>query len=464
MKYYHIISLTCILLVGVLVIIGCKEDEELNLVSYPDNFANIVITDVEDPASVVTINAVYDIDGTLLLDKEIPRNFSFRLHTPSPEEAQIKFSPYTENIPDELLNISLEKSSIPVGNTDVSVDVTLNEEEFLEMAKLNYEAEIYEFGLKAEVEGYRMGQAASIGKVVINKSAYLSTCFLDTEAPETFIRNYVDGQIVNAENITQRIKVALDRPAQQDVKILLDAVFSPVVGTEFLDDIIINNGENVIIPAGQTSVEFDWVLKHDFLCTNDEQEFYSITLLLGLESEDDKVVLDRRKKEMTLTVEKVVKNLEWTPSLHGYNAISSSGWSATITPEPTAGNGNGLVDRKENNGPTFWAPQSVTGVIDMQSNQSVSGIEFVYNTFMTEPNPIQKGYFKYMQFKVSTNGKDWVDLGNIDVEETDWKPNYRIYFKLLSPASARYLQFIVSPEAGKRLNLAIGELRIYKKE
>ena len=142
MKYYHIISLTCILLVGVLVIIGCKEDEELNLVSYPDNFANIVITDVEDPASVVTINAVYDIDGTLLLDKEIPRNFSFRLHTPSPEEAQIKFSPYTENIPDELLNISLEKSSIPVGNTDVSVDVTLNEEEFLEMAKLNYEAEI----------------------------------------------------------------------------------------------------------------------------------------------------------------------------------------------------------------------------------------------------------------------------------------------------------------------------------
>ena len=100
----------------------------------------------------------------------------------------------------------------------------------------------------------------------------------------------------------------------------------------------------------------------------------------------------------------------------------------------------------------------------MQSNQSVSGIEFVYNTFMTEPNPIQKGYFKYIQFKVSTNGKDWVDLGNIDVEETDWKPNYRIYFKLLSPASARYLQFIVSPEAGKRLNLAIGELRIYKKE
>ena len=30
MKYYHIISFTCILLVGVLVIIGCKEDEELN--------------------------------------------------------------------------------------------------------------------------------------------------------------------------------------------------------------------------------------------------------------------------------------------------------------------------------------------------------------------------------------------------------------------------------------------------
>ena len=43
MKYYHIISLTCILLVGVLVIIGCKEDEELNLVSYPDNFANIAL-------------------------------------------------------------------------------------------------------------------------------------------------------------------------------------------------------------------------------------------------------------------------------------------------------------------------------------------------------------------------------------------------------------------------------------
>lgn len=463
MKYYHIISLTCILLVGVLVIIGCKEDEELNLVSYPDNFANIVITDVEDPASVVTINAVYNIDGTLLLDKEIPRNFSFRLHTPSPEEAQIKFSPYTENIPDELLNISLEKSSIPVGNTDVSVDVTLNEEEFLEMAKLNYEAETYEFGLKAAVEGYRMGQATSIGKVVINKSAYLSTCFLDTEAPETFIRNYADDQIVNAENITQRIKIALDRPAQQDVKVLLNAVFSPIVQSEFLDDITINNGEDVIIPAGQTSVEFDWVLTHDFLCTNDEQESYTITLQLGLESTDDKVVLDRRKKEIALQVEKMVKNLEWALSLDGYNKISSSGWSATIiAPQPTTGNGNGLVDGKENSGPVFWAPEAVTGVIDMLSDQSVSGIEFVYNVFMTEPNPIQKGYFRHMQFAVSTNGSDWVDLGNIDVEETDWNPGYRIYFKLLSPASARYLKFTVSPEKGKRLNLGIGELYMYK--
>ena len=250
----------------------------------------------------------------------------------------------------------------------------------------------------------------------------------------------------------------------QNVKILLDAVFSPVVGTEFLDDIIINNGENVIIPAGQTSVEFDWVLTHDFLCTNDEQESYTITLQLGLESMDDKVVLDRRKKEIALQVEKMVKNLEWTSSLDGYNKISSSGWSATVTPAPTTGNGNGLVDGKEHNGPTFWTDESVTGVIDMQSNQSVSGIEFVYNTYMTEPDPIQKVYFRDMQFAVSTNGKDWVDLGKIDVEETAWKPNYRIYFKLLSPASARYLKFIVSPRAGKRLNLAIGELRIYKKE
>lgn len=462
MKYYHITSLACTLLLGILAITGCKEDEELNLASYPANSSDIVITDVEDPASVVTINAVYDADGSLLLDKEIPSNFSFRLHTPSPEEAQVSFSLYAENIPTGLLGISLEKSNIPVGNTDVLVDVTLNKEEFLEMAKLDYEAKVYEFGLKATVEGYRMEQAASIGKVVINKATYLSTCFLDTENPEPFVRNYVDGGIANFDNITQRIKVSLDRPAQQDVKVLLNAVFSPVVQPEFLDDITINNGEDVIIPAGQTSVEFDWVLTHDFLCTNDEQESYSIALQLGLESTDDKVVLDRRKKEMVLQVEKMVKNLEWTSSLDNLARITPSSWIATINQESYAGGAETLVDGNETSGPAIFGSK-FSGIIDMQTNQILSGIEFVYNLYQNVPNQTTKLYYKNMQFEVSIDGENWIDLGTIDVIEAGWDMDYRVYFKLLSPMSARFLKFIMSTENAANKMIYIGEMHLYKK-
>ena len=136
---------------------GCQDDEVVDLVKYPVNQPAITIDDAEG-ASKATLTAVYKSDGTLELDGPVTRT----------------------------------------GSTDASVTVTLKDEDF-SFAASNYDATTYELGVKASVEGYKIGTEPIESKVVIEKEAYTASCSVVGESGNnvTFERAFSQGAIVS---------------------------------------------------------------------------------------------------------------------------------------------------------------------------------------------------------------------------------------------------------------------------
>ena len=111
---------------------GCQDDEVVDLVKYPVNQPTITIDD--GPAT---------------------RTYTFHFAA-SPEDATVTFDIINTNIPKENIEISATKVVLPAGSTDASVTVALKDEDF-NFAASNYDATTYELGVKASVEGYKIG-------------------------------------------------------------------------------------------------------------------------------------------------------------------------------------------------------------------------------------------------------------------------------------------------------------------
>lgn len=57
------------------VLSGCREDEDLNLLTYPDN--NFTLAADDEDGSEITVNATYNNDGILEFDKLVTFTFRF---------------------------------------------------------------------------------------------------------------------------------------------------------------------------------------------------------------------------------------------------------------------------------------------------------------------------------------------------------------------------------------------------
>ena len=108
------------------VLSGCREDEDLNLLTYPDN--NFTLAADDEDGSEITVNATYNNDGILEFDK--PVTFTFRFNA-SPEETIVTFEPMGENV-----ELSDTKLIIPAGYTDVSVTLGIKN---MEAFQSNYD-------------------------------------------------------------------------------------------------------------------------------------------------------------------------------------------------------------------------------------------------------------------------------------------------------------------------------------
>lgn len=425
---------------------GCQEDEKLNLVTYPVNQPSITI-DNSEGASQAMLTAVYKSDGTLALDGPVTRTYTFHFAA-SPEDATITFDVLSTNIPRENIEISDAKIILPAGATDASVTVTLKNEDF-SFAQPNYDAVTYELGVKANVEGFKVGVEPIESKVVIKKEAYIAACSLFSQSGNTvlFERAYSNGEIINPDPISYTFRALLDKPARKDVKVKLTTAG---LNEQFMNNVTFTPTE-IIIPAGQlSSGDITWTVTDDFLLTTTEPETHALIVTASTESDDPVVGVNAKENFMTFNVSKVFRNFEYlSDKVASWVELDKTGWSVQLAPG-VGGSGSVLIDgRGGSSGNDVYSTKSFWFVVDMKSEKTMKGfgIDYYRNTTASAP--------KKVTISTSLDNETWVSQGTVDTPQS-----YNHYFQFFSPTNTRYLKVELTEPYNRYLDLT--EVYMYK--
>ena len=421
---------------------GCQDDEVVDLVKYPVNQPAITINDAEG-ASKATLTAVYKSDGTLELNGPVTRTYTFHFAA-SPEDATVTFDVINTNIPKENVEISDTKVVLPAGSTDASVTVTLKDEDF-SFAASNYDAATYELGVKASVEGYKIGTESIESKIVIEKEAYIASCSVVGENGNTvsFERAFSQGAIVNTDPISYAFKMKLDKPARKDVKVKLATTG---LDEKFMNKITVTPAE-ITIPAGELeSAEITWSITDDFLLTPTEAEFHTLVVAASVESEDPVVKVNSKENILTFNVDKVVRNFKYLSAIgSNWVELSKDGWGAEI-PSGVSGSASYLIDGNGGSyGSDVYSSNPFWFVIDMKSPQTFLALGMDY-------------YYTYAAKKVristSLDNETWTSQGVLEAPRAG---NH--YFEFFSSITARYVK--VELLAGFSSYIDVTEVYIY---
>ena len=421
---------------------GCQDDEVVDLVKYPVNQPAITINDAEG-ASKATLTAVYKSDGTLELNGPVTRTYTFHFAA-SPEDATVTFDVINTNIPKENVEISDTKVVLPAGSTDASVTVTLKDEDF-SFAASNYDAATYELGVKASVEGYKIGTESIESKIVIEKEAYIASCSVVGENGNTvsFERAFSQGAIVNTDPISYAFKMKLDKPARKDVKVKLATTG---LDEKFMNKITVTPAE-ITIPAGELeSAEITWSITDDFLLTTTEAEFHTLVVAASVESEDPVVKVNSKENILTINVDKVVRNFKYLSAIgSNWVELSKDGWGAEI-PSGVSGSASYLIDGNGGSyGSDVYSSNPFWFVIDMKSPQTFLALGMDY-------------YYTYAAKKVristSLDNETWTSQGVLEAPRAG---NH--YFEFFSSITARYVK--VELLAGFSSYIDVTEVYIY---
>lgn len=421
---------------------GCQDDEVVDLVKYPVNQPAITINDAEG-ASKATLTAVYKSDGTLELNGPVTRTYTFHFAA-SPEDATVTFDVINTNIPKENVEISDTKVVLPASSTDASVTVTLKDEDF-SFAASNYDAATYELGVKASVEGYKIGTESIESKIVIEKEAYIASCSVVGENGNTvsFERAFSQGAIVNTDPISYAFKMKLDKPARKDVKVKLATTG---LDEKFMNKITVTPAE-ITIPAGELeSAEITWSITDDFLLTTTEAEFHTLVVAASVESEDPVVKVNSKENILTFNVDKVVRNFKYLSAIgSNWVELSKDGWGAEI-PSGVSGSASYLIDGNGGSyGSDVYSSNPFWFVIDMKSPQTFLALGMDY-------------YYTYAAKKVristSLDNETWTSQGVLEAPRAG---NH--YFEFFSSITARYVK--VELLAGFSSYIDVTEVYIY---
>ena len=421
---------------------GCQDDEVVDLVKYPVNQPAITINDAEG-ASKATLTAVYKSDGTLELNGPVTRTYTFHFAA-SPEDATVTFDVINTNIPKENVEISDTKVVLPAGSTDASVTVTLKDEDF-SFAASNYDAATYELGVKASVEGYKIGTESIESKIVIEKEAYIASCSVVGENGNTvsFERAFSQGAIVNTDPISYAFKMKVDKPARKDVKVKLATTG---LDEKFMNKITVTPAE-ITIPAGELeSAEITWSITDDFLLTTTEAEFHTLVVAASVESEDPVVKVNSKENILTFNVDKVVRNFKYLSAIgSNWVELSKDGWGAEI-PSGVSGSASYLIDGNGGSyGSDVYSSNPFWFVIDMKSPQTFLALGMDY-------------YYTYAAKKVristSLDNETWTSQGVLEAPRAG---NH--YFEFFSSITARYVK--VELLAGFSSYIDVTEVYIY---
>lgn len=424
---------------------SCQDDEVLDLVTFPVNQPAITI-DKTEGVSQATLKAVYKPDGTLQLNGLVSRTYTFHIMA-SPEDATINFDIINSNIPAENIEISSTKVVLPAGHTDASVTVTLKNEDF-SFAAPNYDATIYELGVKATVQGYKMGTEPMEAKVIVEKEAYVAACSIIGESGNeiSFERTFVQNTIINTDPISYTFKMKLDKPARKEVKVKLATTG---IDDNFLKNVTITPAE-ITIPAGELlSADVTWSITDDFLLTTTGPEIHKLLVTASIESEDPVVQANPEENILTVNVNKVFRNFEYiADEMSDWVELSKTGWSVQLDPT-VAQNGNILIDGRGGEGGNdvykggdFWF------TVDMKSEKTISGFGIDYYKNSTPSSP------KKVIISTSMDNVTWVDQGAITTPQS---ANH--YFHFFTPVNTRYVK--VKMEGRYNSYIDLTEIYVY---
>ncbi len=332
------------------------------------------------------------------------------------------------NIPKENIEISTTKVVLPAGSTDASVTVALKDEDF-NFAASNYDATTYELGVKASVEGYKIGTEPIESKVVIEKEAYSASCYVVGENGNsaTFERAFSQGTIVNPDPISYTFKMKLDKPARKDVKVKLATTG---LGEQFMNDITVTPAE-IIIPAGELeSADITWSITDAFLLTTADPETYTLVVTASAESEDPVVVENKEENFLTFNVNKVFRNFGYiSDKITNWVELDKTGWSVELDPGLRQ-NGNLLIDGKGGSGGnSVYRSADWWFVVDMKSEKTMTGFGIDYYENGTPSSP------KKVTISTSMDNVTWVTQGTVDTPQIDSH-----YFQFFIPQNARYVK------------------------
>lgn len=450
MKHFYI-KLTYSLLLGTAVVAGCQKDENLNLETYPINQPTLSIADAEDNASEITLNANYNVDGDLIVSSHVSRTYNFNFAA-SPQDAKVYFELLSTNIPKEHIEISATEAILPAGFTDVSVTVTLKDEDF-SFAQSNYDAATYELGVKAHVEGFKIADKLIESKVIIKKEAYVAACSLVGEEGNTayFERSYSKNKgILNSTPISYRFKAQLDKPARQDVRIKLGTTG---LEQQFEGDISISPSE-IIIPAGSLQSEnITWSITDDFLLQTDEKEFHTLIVTAAVESEDPVVTADGNNNFLTFNIEKELNNMELLDEKEAsWVDLDKNGWEVTLPPNLNT-DGNYVIDGNGgSHGSDIYMRESFWFIVDTKSEKNINGVAIDYYINGGAASAPQR-----VNILTSADNKTWTSQGTTDTPQI-----FTHYLEFIEPVNARYVKFSLLELYNSYID--VSEIYIYGKE
>lgn len=418
------------------IFMGCQENEELNLLGYPENPVSIVTPGESGDVSTMKVKATYNENGELVTATSLRHTWTVSLATPSPEDVVLQIAPYCVNIPVDKVELSETTIKIPAGYVSASVTVGLKDDDF-SFAAENLEAQTYELGFNVvNAEGLNLKTESATGKMVIEKDPYLVHVSMAGENGNSVALKCVckDGDILGGP-IEYSFSIQLDRPVKEDLPISFSVAGIP---EEFLGDVTFTPAQETIPAGKKNSGEIKWTISNDFLLANEEDEVFNITLKPVFES-SDVVSMNPDSESINITLNKTSSLLEWVNEPQSnWSNLERDIWTATLL-EGWSGDVKELFDNYTwGNGVQFVEMNTSVGeiIIDMGKEENIVGFWGLYGY-------VYSGGRKYLtpvktEFLVSTDKKEWTSLGSVD---TPSNSQDRHYINIVVPIKTRYIKY-----------------------
>ncbi len=418
------------------IFMGCQEDEELNLLGYPENPVSIVTPGESGDVSTMKVKATYNENGELVTATSLRHTWTVSLATPSPEDVVLQIAPYCVNIPVDKVELSETTIKIPAGYVSASVTVGLKDDDF-SFAAENLEAQTYELGFNVvNAEGLNLKTESATGKMVIEKDPYLVHVSMAGENGNTVAMKRVckDGDVIGGA-VEYSFEVQLDRPVKEDLPISFSVAGIP---EEFLGDASFTPAQ-VTIPAGEKkSGEIKWAISNDFLLANEEDEVFDIVLNPIFES-NDVVSINQEYGNINITLNKTSSLLEFVNgTLSNWEQLDRRNWSATAN--GWSGNTECLFDGYTwGDNVTFVEIDNSIGeiIIYLGQEKNITGFWAYYKyTYMS-------GGYAYFapintELSVSMDQQQWSSLGTV---ETPTSAEENHYINFVVPVKTRYIKY-----------------------